>query len=127
VGDHGIVDRVGVFGDIEIFLHHAPRIGEERPVGADAAAIFIRRRDVVGANCDEPAIGYLKLAMKLHEAFRLAAILRTESAGAEDDKHVALANRRASGASRRGRKARSREKRLLEQCQIACELLNSGP
>jgi len=79
-------------------------------VGADAAVIFIRRRDVVGANRDEPAIGYLKLAMKLHEAFSLAASLRTESAAAEDDKQAALANRRASGASRRGRKARSLEK-----------------
>jgi hypothetical protein len=38
-------------------LHHAPRIGEERPVRSDAAAIFIRRSDVVGANRDEPAIG----------------------------------------------------------------------
>ena len=42
VGDHGIVDRIGVFGDVEIFLDDTPRVGEERPVGADSAAIFIR-------------------------------------------------------------------------------------
>ena len=42
VGDHGIVDRIRVFGDVEIFLDDTPRVGEERPVGTDSAAIFIR-------------------------------------------------------------------------------------
>src|SRR6266481_5542866 len=35
VGDHGIVERIGVLGDVEVFLDFTPRIGEERPVGAD--------------------------------------------------------------------------------------------
>jgi hypothetical protein len=42
VGDHGIVERVGVFGDVEIFLDGTPHVREERPVGGDAAAILIR-------------------------------------------------------------------------------------
>ena len=42
VGNHGIVDRIGVFGDVEIFLDDPSRVGEEWPVGTDSAAIFIR-------------------------------------------------------------------------------------
>ena len=42
MGDHGIVDRIRVFGDVEIFLHDTPRVGEERPVGANSASVFIR-------------------------------------------------------------------------------------
>src|ERR1700688_610565 len=57
VGDHGIVERIGIFGDVEIFLDDAPRVGEERPVGVDSAAILIRFGDIVGADCDETAIG----------------------------------------------------------------------
>ena len=66
VGDHGIVERISVFGDVEIFLDDTPRIGKERPVGTDSAAIFIRLSDIVGANRDEPAIGNLKLTMQLN-------------------------------------------------------------
>ena len=36
VGDHGIVERISVFGDVEIFLDDTPRVGEERPVGTDS-------------------------------------------------------------------------------------------
>ena len=35
VGDHGIVERIGVLGNVEIFLDGPPHVGEERPVGAD--------------------------------------------------------------------------------------------
>src|SRR6476660_410809 len=42
VRDHGIVGGIRVFGDVEIFLNNASEIGEERPVGAHSAAIFIR-------------------------------------------------------------------------------------
>lgn len=65
VRDHRIVDRVGVFGDVEIFLDDAPHVGKERPVGTNAAVIFIGLRDIVGANRDEPAIGNFELAMEL--------------------------------------------------------------
>ena len=67
--DHGIVDRIGVFGDVEIFLDDTPRIGEERPVGTDSGAIFIRLGDVVGANRDQPAIADLELTMELNKPF----------------------------------------------------------
>src|SRR3984893_5800338 len=39
VRDHGIVDWIGVFGDVEIFLDHTPRVGEEGPMSADSGAI----------------------------------------------------------------------------------------
>ena len=64
MGDHGIVDRISVFGDVEIFLDNTPHVGEERPVGANSAAIFIRLSNIVGANRDKPAIGNLELTMK---------------------------------------------------------------
>jgi hypothetical protein len=38
VGDHRIVQRSGVFGDIKIFLDDATHVGEEGPVGADSAS-----------------------------------------------------------------------------------------
>ena len=41
VGDHRIVQGVGVLGDVEILLHDPPRVGKERSVGADSTAIFI--------------------------------------------------------------------------------------
>jgi hypothetical protein len=47
---HGIVDWVSVFRDVEIFLDDTPHVGEERPVSADSAAIFIRLDYIVGAN-----------------------------------------------------------------------------
>ena len=53
--DHGVVDGISVLGDVEVFLDDALHVGEERPVGADSAPIFIRLSDVVGANRDKPA------------------------------------------------------------------------
>jgi hypothetical protein len=41
VRDHGIVDGIGVFGDVEILLNDAPRIREKGPVRAYSAAIFV--------------------------------------------------------------------------------------
>jgi hypothetical protein len=41
VRDHWIVERIGVFGDLEIFLDETPHVGEEGPVGADSTAIFV--------------------------------------------------------------------------------------
>ena len=90
VGDHGIVDRVGVFGDVEIFLDDAPRVGEERPVRTDSAAIFIRLGDIVGADRDKPAIANLELTMELNKPFSLPAVLGAETSAAEDENHGML-------------------------------------
>ena len=86
-GDHGIVDRISVFGDIEIFLDDTPRVGEERPVGTDSAAIFTRLGDIVGANRDKPAIANLELMMELNQPFRLPAVLGSVTPTAEDEDH----------------------------------------
>ena len=40
MGNHGIVDRICVFRDVEIFLDDTPSVGEERPVGTHSGAIF---------------------------------------------------------------------------------------
>src|SRR5208283_680847 len=90
VGDHGIVDRISVFGDVEIFLDDTPRVGEERPVGTDSAAIFIRLSDIVGANRDKPAIGNLELTMEFNKPFSLPAVLGAETSAAEDENHWML-------------------------------------
>src|ERR1035438_452127 len=90
MGGHGIVGRVGGFSDIEIFLDHASRVGEERPVGTDSVAIFVRLTDAVGANRDKPAIAGLNLAMEFKEAFMLPAVFGTEPPAAEDENHRLL-------------------------------------
>src|SRR6266481_8442143 len=88
--NHGIVDRVRVFGDVEIFLDDTPRVGEERPVGADAGAIFTRLSDIVGANGDKPAIGNLQLTIELDKQFCLPAVLGAETTATEDENHGML-------------------------------------
>src|SRR5258708_17077553 len=87
VGDHEIVERVGVFGDVEIFLDDAAGVGKERPLCADAAAIFVRFGDVVGADGYEAAVGNLELTMQLNEAFGLTTVLGAEASAAEDKNH----------------------------------------
>jgi hypothetical protein len=60
------VDRIRVCGDVEIFLDDTPGVGEESPMGADSAAIFIRLRDIVGADRDQLAIANLEFPMELN-------------------------------------------------------------
>lgn len=52
VWNHRIVQGVRVFGNIEVFLKYTPGIGQERPVGTNSAAKFIRLNDTVGSDCD---------------------------------------------------------------------------
>jgi hypothetical protein len=85
--DHGIVERIGVFGDVEVYLDFTPRVGEERPVGTDSCAIFIRLRDIVGADRDQPAIGNLEFTMELNQPFRLSAVFGSVATAAEDEDH----------------------------------------
>jgi hypothetical protein len=87
VGDHGIVKRIGVFGDVEIFLDGAAGVGEERPVGVDAGAIFVGFGDVVGADGDDAAVGDFEFAMELDEEFGLAAVFGAEASAAQDEDH----------------------------------------
>src|SRR5471030_2605692 len=84
VGDHRIVAWVGVFGDVEVLLHGTPWVRQEGPVGAHSAAEFIRLGDVVGTDCDQPAIADLELTMQLNKPFMLAALLGTETSAAQD-------------------------------------------
>jgi hypothetical protein len=90
VGDHGIVERICVFGDVEILLDHTPGVREERPVSTDSATIFIRLSDIIGANCDKPAIGNLELAVELNKPFSLPAVLGAVTSATEDENHGML-------------------------------------
>jgi hypothetical protein len=87
VGDHGIVEWIRVFGNVEIFLDHTPRVGEERPVSTDSSAIFTRLSDIVGADRDEPAIANLELTMELDKPFSLPAVLGAVTSAAENEDH----------------------------------------
>ena len=90
MGNHGIVERIGVLSDVEIFLDLARRVGEERPVRADPGAKLIRLGDVVRANRDQPAIAHLELTVKLNKPFMLPAVLGTETSAAENQNHWML-------------------------------------
>jgi len=85
LGDHGIVERIRVFGDVQIFLDNTPRVREERPVGTDTVAIFTRLSNIVGANRDEPAIPNLELTMELDQPLSLPAVLGSVTSAAEDE------------------------------------------
>ena len=74
-GDHRVIYRVGVLGNVEVFLHDAAGIREKRPVSADAGTILVGDRDVVGADCDQTTISNFQFAVQLDEQFGLAAIL----------------------------------------------------
>jgi hypothetical protein len=84
------MDGIGVFGDVEVFLNNAPRIGEKGPVSAYSTAIFVGLGDVVGADRDQPAITNLHLTMELRQTFGLTAIFWTEGAAAKDEDHRIL-------------------------------------
>jgi len=64
VGDHRVVSRVRVLGDVEVLLDHPAGVGEERPVRPDSAAIFVGLRDIVGADRNEPAVANLHLPVE---------------------------------------------------------------
>ena len=78
------MERIGIFGDVEVFLDFTPRIREERPVRADSVTIFTRLRDVVGANRDQPAIANLEFPMELNQPLRLQAVLGSVTPATED-------------------------------------------
>src|ERR1700740_3358101 len=91
MGDHRVVGRIRIFGDVEILLDDTPRVRKEGPMSADTAAIFIRLSDVVSADRDKAAIANLHLTMEFKKAFSLSAVLGTESAAAENEHHRMLA------------------------------------
>jgi hypothetical protein len=84
------MDWIGVFGDVEIFLHAPTGVGEKGPVGADSGAVFVGLGDAVGADGDESTVAYLHLAMELDEELRLTAILGAEASAAQDEHHRVL-------------------------------------
>ena len=53
----------------------------------NTTAIFAGLKNVIGADCDQPAISNFQLAMKLDEQFSLPAVLGTKTSAAEDKNH----------------------------------------
>ena len=72
--NHRIVQGIRVFSNIEIFLNYTPRVGQERPVGANSTSKFIRLDDVVRSNCDESAIRNLELTVELNETLMAVSL-----------------------------------------------------
>ena len=91
IRDHRIVDGIGVFDDVEVFLNDPSRIGEEGPVGADSGAKLVRLIDVVGADGDQLAIANLDLTVELNQPLRLAAVLGSITAAAQHQNHRIVA------------------------------------
>jgi hypothetical protein len=89
--DHRIVGRICVFGNVEVLLDNSPRVRKKGPVCADPTPVFVRLSDVVGTDRDKPAIANLHLTVEFKKPFSLSAVLRAETAAAEDDDHGMLA------------------------------------
>ena len=56
-------------------------------MGANSAAKFIGLNNVVGSDCDQPAICNLELAVELNEAFMLPTLLWAETTATENKNH----------------------------------------
>ena len=82
--------RIGVLGDVQVFLDFAPGIGKKRPVRTNSGAEFIRLGYVVSADRDQAAIANLKLAMELKKPFVLPAVFRAETSPAKNENHWML-------------------------------------
>src|SRR6202022_2723819 len=50
--NHRIVFRIRVLGDVEILLNLSSRIGQKGPMSADARAVVVCRKHVVGTDGD---------------------------------------------------------------------------
>jgi hypothetical protein len=84
------VIRIGVFGDVQVFLDFAPGIGEKRPVRTNSGAEFIRLGYVVSADRDQAAIANLKLPVELNKAFVLPAVFWAKTSPAKNENHWML-------------------------------------
>src|SRR5882724_707779 len=56
---------------------------EKGPMSADAVAVLIRQKHIVGTDGDEPGVTDFYLVMKLDQTLGLAPILRAESSPAK--------------------------------------------
>jgi hypothetical protein len=56
-------------------------------VSADAGAVLVGERDVVGADGDEAAVANFHFVVELEEEFGLAAVFGAEASATEDEDH----------------------------------------
>ena len=125
MGDHRVIVGIGILRDVEILLHDAILIVQERPMGPHPEAQIIDEDEVIGRDGDEPGEPDRDLVLKGGELAQLLPVLRTIDAAPEHQDHrvIALEHREpARGVGVIG-EARSREKRRLGRYPHACLLL----
>ena len=54
------MQRIRVFGNIEVFLNYTPGVGQERSVCANSAAKLISLNNTVGGDCHQFAVRNLE-------------------------------------------------------------------
>ena len=82
------MQRIRVFGNIEVFLNYTPGVGQERSVCANSAAKLISLNNTVGGDCHQFAVRNLELTVELNnESLMLPTLLWTETAATEDKDH----------------------------------------
>ncbi len=91
VRDHRVVVGVGVLLDVEVLLHRAPGVREERPLRADRGAELLRRVMVVGRDRDDLGVGHGDLRMERCELEMLLMLLRAVVAAREGEDHRVVA------------------------------------
>jgi hypothetical protein len=75
----GIVERVGVFLDVQIHLQLPRRVREKGPRGANAAPEVVRVEEVVRGYRDESAVSDLHFMVQSQQPFVLLALFGTVS------------------------------------------------
>ena len=125
VRDHRVVVGVGVLLDVEVLLDDAPRVGEERPLGADRVAELLERVVRVGRDRGDLGVGHGDLRIVRGELEVLLVLLRAVVAAREreDQRVVALDLAELAGDARRDRAARSRGTCRRERCRRAWVVL----
>ena len=89
VRDHRVVLGVGVLLDIEVPLHGAVRVGEERPLGADRGAELLAGVVVIGRDRRDLRVGDGDLRIERGELQMLLMLLGAEvAAGEREDQRV---------------------------------------
>jgi len=69
------VVRVGVLLDVQVFLHDASRVGQERPLRAEARAVLVALHHRVGRDQRNARVAHLQFGVDVDQAAQLTAVL----------------------------------------------------
>ncbi len=90
MGNHRIVQRIGVFLDVQILLDDAARIGEKGPLGAQRIAELVGLHQLVGGDGHDPRVADLELRVEIDQVSQLPAILGAVMPPRQDEDHGIL-------------------------------------